>query len=821
MVDNGAGSVNVPVLLGGPSGLASGSVVTVPYTTNDGSAKAGTDYTSTSGTLTFNPGQTAKNIPIPIIDRSGSAPARDFSVTLGTPTNATIADGTGVVTIGASGATAVSSPGVSAPPDLVVGEADGYVDLPVTLNAPGETSVTVNYSSAAGTAGAGGTPCSFNQLFQQQSGTLTFTPGVTTQDVRIVLDNCGISEANGFASFYLNLSGNSSNSTLTRSSTQVDITGDNATGATPALYVRDAVVDNGAGSVNVPVLLGGPSGLASGSVVTVPYTTNDGSAKAGTDYTSTSGTLTFNPGQTAKNIPIPIIDRSGSAPARDFSVTLGTPTNATIADGTGVVTIGASGATAVSSPGVSAPPDLVVGEADGYVDLPVTLNAPGETSVTVNYSSAAGTAGAGGTPCSFNQLFQQQSGTLTFTPGVTTQDVRIVLDNCGISEANGFASFYLDLSGNSSNSTLTRSSTQVDITGDNATGATPALYVRDAVVDNGAGSVNVPVLLGGPSGLASGSVVTVPYTTNDGSAKAGTDYTSTSGTLTFNPGQTAKNIPIPIIDRSGSAPARDFSVTLGTPTNATIADGTGVVTIGASGATAVSSPGVSAPPDLVVGEADGYVDLPVTLNAPGETSVTVNYSSAAGTAGAGGTPCSFNQLFQQQSGTLTFTPGVTTQDVRIVLDNCSGVTTPAKFTVGLSSVIDGTIPRSTVTVTIDGTPTVPGTPTAVSAVAGNQSAVVSFTAPASDGGNAINGYTVTASPGGDTASGVSSPISVTGLTNGTSYTFTVVAINDVGTSSSSSASNAVTPVVILSTPTTPTISNLPASGAVGGGSRPP
>jgi hypothetical protein len=88
---------------------------------------------------------------------------------------------------------------------------------------------------------------------------------------------------------------------------------------------------------------------------------------------------------------------------------------------------------------------------------------------------------------------------------------------------------------------------------------------------------------------------------------------------------------------------------------------------------------------------------------------------------------------------------------------------------------------------------VPGQPTAVAAVAGNGQAVVSFTAPASDGGSAITGYTVTSSPGGLTGAGASSPITVTGLTNGTDYTFTVAATNDVGTGAGSIASAAATP----------------------------
>ena len=90
--------------------------------------------------------------------------------------------------------------------------------------------------------------------------------------------------------------------------------------------------------------------------------------------------------------------------------------------------------------------------------------------------------------------------------------------------------------------------------------------------------------------------------------------------------------------------------------------------------------------------------------------------------------------------------------------------------------------------------TVPGAPTGVSAVAGNQAAFVTWTAPVSDGGQPITAYTVTAQPGGATTTVQGTWATATQLAGGTSYTFTVTASNAIGTGSSSAASGAVMPV---------------------------
>jgi alpha-tubulin suppressor-like RCC1 family protein len=107
--------------------------------------------------------------------------------------------------------------------------------------------------------------------------------------------------------------------------------------------------------------------------------------------------------------------------------------------------------------------------------------------------------------------------------------------------------------------------------------------------------------------------------------------------------------------------------------------------------------------------------------------------------------------------------------------------------------------------------TVPSAPSGVMAENTNASAQVQWTAPSDDGGSAITLYTVTASPGGITATAAppATRLTVTGLTNGTTYTFSVVATNDTGDSASSEPSDAI--LVADDPPTGLTYSTNPAN----------
>jgi arylsulfatase B len=103
------------------------------------------------------------------------------------------------------------------------------------------------------------------------------------------------------------------------------------------------------------------------------------------------------------------------------------------------------------------------------------------------------------------------------------------------------------------------------------------------------------------------------------------------------------------------------------------------------------------------------------------------------------------------------------------------------------------------------TTTAPGAPTIGAATAGDASASIAFTAPASNGGAAITAYNASCTSGSATVggSGTASPITVSGLTNGTAYSCTVTATNSAG-ASTPSAAIAVTPVGAVAS-TTPNI----------------
>jgi len=271
--------------------------------------------------------------------------------------------------------------------------------------------------------------------------------------------------------------------------------------------------------------------------------------------------------------------------------------------------------------------------------------------------------------------------------------------------------------------------------------------------------------LGAPAGVtaaAGNAQATVSWTApqwDGGSAITGYTVTASDG-ATVSAAAAATSATV-----TGLANGTSYTFTV-TAANST---GTGPASV-ASGAVTPS-----APPGAPAG---------VTATA-GNGEATVTWTAPASTGG--GAITSYKVAASPGSATATVAGTVTTAAVTGLANGTSYTFTVTAATVG------GSGPASAASNAV--TPvTVPGAPTGVTATAGNGQATVTWTAPASNGGSPVTGYTVTASDG-TTASAAATATSaaVTGLTNGTSYTFTVTATNTAGVSASSAASNAVTP----------------------------
>ena len=250
---------------------------------------------------------------------------------------------------------------------------------------------------------------------------------------------------------------------------------------------------------------------------------------------------------------------------------------------------------------------------------------------------------------------------------------------------------------------------------------------------------------------------------------------------------------------TGGAPINSYMVT-SSPGGITATGGQGPITVRGltNGVTytftvvatnAAGSSPASAPSNPVTPQAFTIPSPPLLPNAtPGDQQATVSFTTPLDN---GGSPIT--------SYTVTSNPGGISATGPASPITITGLTdgTSYTFTVVATNAAGNSQP-STVSNAVTPMPaTIPSSPPAPVASARNQGALVSVTPPQSNGGSPITSYTVTSNPGGITATGSASPITITGLTDGTSYTFTAVATNAVGTSQPSPASNAVTPSASL------------------------
>jgi hypothetical protein len=169
------------------------------------------------------------------------------------------------------------------------------------------------------------------------------------------------------------------------------------------------------------------------------------------------------------------------------------------------------------------------------------------------------------------------------------------------------------------------------------------------------------------------------------------------------------------------------------------------------------------------------------------------------------------------TGSITITPngGGLSAPITLTFSNSAAaqtftVTPTAVGPVSLTAINSGSLANPTALTYA--TPS--DAPVIGTATAGNGSATIAFTAPGNNGGSIVSGYTVEC--GDRPASGTSSPITVSGLTNGSVYTCSVTATNGAGTSAPSAASNAVTPLAPASSFSLTSTSNTTQTATAGG-----
>jgi subtilisin family serine protease len=198
----------------------------VQYITFDTSATSGIDYGASSGTITFNPGDTSKLISVQVFGDNVAEGIETFLVELGSLTTRAVRFGldvaVGTITDDDQTGLVVS--------DTVVFENAGSARFSVSLMNPSTSTVTVRFATANGTARAGR-----SADYLATSGTLTFAPGETVKTVNVTINNDKMAESN--ETFFLNLS-NATGTTI-QDSQGLGVIQDDDSATTKALSVFD------------------------------------------------------------------------------------------------------------------------------------------------------------------------------------------------------------------------------------------------------------------------------------------------------------------------------------------------------------------------------------------------------------------------------------------------------------------------------------------------------------------------------------------------------------------------------------------------------
>ena len=381
-------------------------------------------------------------------------------------------------------------------------------------------------------------------------------------------------------------------------------------GSQPQLTVSSGEVAEDAGSFTFTVTLN-PSSL---QTITVAYATSDGSATSGTDYTSTSGTLTFSPGATSRSVSVAIADDALDESDETFTITLTDAVNAgiQIASGTATITDDDTAGVSVSTTGL----EMEEGDSDTYT---VVLDSQPAGDVTVAIGGVAGT------DLSLDKL------SLTFTPGDwdTPQTVTVTAghDDDAVDEAAATITHTVSSDDDAGYNGVTADSVVVTVVDDEVPVAVS--FGADAYAVDEGQTVTVTVSLSDDPERT----VTVPITKSEEGGASSADYSGVPESVTFNTGEREKTFTFTAaqdsVDDGGESVKLAFGTTLPPGVSAgTVAETTVSITDDDVAAVIVTDDNV---PSVSVEFAQssyslsegGTVPVKVALNADPERAVTV------------------------------------------------------------------------------------------------------------------------------------------------------------------------------------------------------
>ena len=593
-VDESQPSVAAVITLSG----ASSSSITVDYATADGTAKAGSDYTATSGTVTFAPGETQKTVLIPVLDDSVYEGNQSFTLSISNVSGATLAASSASFTIDDNEAVPQLSLDSSS---QSVTESDGTISFAVTLSGLSETPVTCSYAATGVNATEG-------VDFGTASGTLTIPAGQTTASFTVDITQDAIDEPDEL--FVVSLSSPSGATLGAIHQTGVTITDDEET-PTVSFSSGSASVSEDDSSLVIDVVLSGPSS----ETMQFAYSTENGTADAGSDYTAASGIVTFAPGETSAQIVIPILNDLTYEGTESFVVNLlngvpsgGAPVPLDFSPAVPILldSITVSILDDEPIPTVSLLSIPAVSEGDGNARITVELSGLSATDTVVNFATSDGSA-------LDTKDYTGLSGSVTIPAGELSADVLIpILPDAVYEDTETFGFAITSAVGADLSSSLSGDAT---ITDDDAF-PTVQIHAASLLVNEDIGSLKLTITLSG----AADRDLLVAFDTADNTAKAGIDYSGTTGSVLIPAGETSVVIDVPIINDTVVQADRSFSF------RAAILDDHGTVIPGTDATAAVTI------------HSEDVAPTPTVTSAPTVSPTPAIGTAATPTAGATATP---------------------------------------------------------------------------------------------------------------------------------------------------------------------------------------